>query len=363
MKKLFLGTAFLSAVFAFQGCKQQQAQMPQASYKTMKVAAADRTMETAYSATIKGRQDIEVYPQVSGTLKKLCVTEGQVVRKGQTLFIIDQVPYRAALATAVSNVRAAEAALATAKLTSTSKDKLYEQKVISSYEQQTAKNTLLSAEAALAQAKAMEVNARNNLSYTVVKAPSDGVVGVLPYRVGALVSPSMPQALTTVSDNSEMYVYFSVTENQLLDMTEKYGTVDKAIKAMPSVKLKLNNGTVYESEGKIESISGVIDQQTGSVTVRAVFPNKGRILHSGASGSVLMTSSFHNQIVIPQAATMQLQDKVAVYKVENGVAKSTLIKVAPINDGQEFVVTDGLKAGDEIIAEGAGLVREGTKVK
>lgn len=337
--------------------------MPSGGYKTMTVAASDKVLDDNYSASIRGRQDIQIYPQVSGTLTKLCVTEGQVVRKGQTLFIIDQVPYQAALQTAVSNVKAAQAQTATAKLTSESKEKLYNNKVISAYELQTAKNSLLSAQAQLAQARAQEVSARNNLSYTVVKSPSDGVVGTLPYRVGALVSASIAQPLTTVSDNSTMYVYFSLSENQLLDYTQQYGSMEKAIKEFPAVKLLLNNGTEYSEEGKIESISGVIDSQTGSVTARAVFPNSGRLLHSGASGTVVIPHHYTNCIVIPQVATMQIQDKTLVYKVVGGKAVSAVIAVAPINNGQEYVVTDGLKVGEVILAAGAGLVREGTEIK
>lgn len=174
----------------------------------MKVEATDKELSTSYSATIRGRQDIDIYPQVSGTIEKLCVTEGQKVRRGQSLFIIDQVPYKAALKTAVANVEAVRAALATAALTYNSNKELYAQKVVSEFSLKTAENAYLTAKAQLSQAEAQEISARNNLSYTEVKSPSDGVVGALPYRAGALVSPSLPQPLTTVSDNSDMYVYF-----------------------------------------------------------------------------------------------------------------------------------------------------------
>lgn len=174
----------------------------------MEVKAADKELSTSYSATIRGRQDIDIYPQVSGTIEKLCVTEGQTVRRGQLLFVIDQIPYRAALKTAVANVEAARAAMATAELTYNSNKELYTQKVVSEFSLKTAENTYLTAKAQLTQAEAQEVNARNNLSYTEVKSPSDGVVGALPYRVGALVGANLPYPLTTVSDNSDMYVYF-----------------------------------------------------------------------------------------------------------------------------------------------------------
>ena len=322
-----------------------------------------RRRATSYSATIRGRQDIDIYPQVSGTIEKLCVTEGQKVRRGQLLFIIDQVPYKAALKTAVANVEAARATLATAALTYNSNKELYAQKVVSEFSLKTAENAYLTAKAQLSQAEAQEISARNNLSYTEVKSPSDGVVGALPYRVGALVSASLPQPLTTVSDNSDMYVYFSMTENQLLALTRQYGSMDEALKNMPQAELRLNDNSVYDKKGTIESISGVIDRQTGTVVARVVFPNESRLLHSGASGTVVVPTTYKNCIVIPQEATVQLQDKTVVYKVVDGKAVSALITVAGINDGREYVVLDGLEVGDEIVSTGAGLLREGTQVK
>lgn len=333
------------------------------SYATMKVEATDKELSTSYSATIRGRQDIDIYPQVSGTIEKLCVTEGQKVRRGQSLFIIDQVPYKAALKTAMANVEAARAALATAALTYNSNKELYAQKVVSEFSLKTAENAYLTAKAQLSQAEAQEISARNNLSYTEVKSPSDGVVGALPYRVGALVSASLPQPLTTVSDNSDMYVYFSMTENQLLALTRQYGSMDEALKNMPQAELRLNDNSVYDKKGTIESISGVIDRQTGTVVARVVFPNESRLLHSGASGTVVVPTTYKNCIVIPQEATVQLQDKTVVYKVVDGKAVSALITVAGINDGREYVVLDGLEVGDEIVSTGAGLLREGTQVK
>ena len=329
----------------------------------MKVEATDKELSTSYSATIRGRQDIDIYPQVSGTIEKLCVTEGQKVRRGQLLFIIDQVPYKAALKTAVAQVEAARAALATAALTYNSNKELYAQKVVSEFSLKTAENAYLTAKAQLSQAEAQEISARNNLSYTEVKSPSDGVVGALPYRVGALVSASLPQPLTTVSDNSDMYVYFSMTENQLLALTRQYGSMDEALKNMPQAELRLNDNSVYDKKGTIESISGVIDRQTGTVVARVVFPNESRLLHSGASGTVVVPTTYKNCIVIPQEATVQLQDKTVVYKVVDGKAVSALITVAGINDGREYVVLDGLEVGDEIVSTGAGLLREGTQVK
>lgn len=345
-------------------CKQaSDASGMKPSYATMKVEATDKELSTSYSATIRGRQDIDIYPQVSGTLTKLCVEEGQTVRRGQVLFIIDQVPYLAALRTAEANVEAARAGVATSQLTYDSKKELYAQKVISEFDLKTSYNSLLTAKAQLAQAEAQQVNAANNLSYTEVKSPADGMVGTLPYRVGTLVSASLPKPLTTVSDNSNMYVYFSMTENQLLDLTRRYGSKDKALAEMDSIELQLNDRSVYPQEGKIETISGVIDTSTGTVSLRAVFPNKEGLLTSGGSGNVIIPVRKENCIVVPQSATYEVQDKVYVYKVVDGKAQSVPVQVTRVNGGQEYIVESGLKVGDTIVAEGVGLLREGTSVQ
>ena len=362
-KKWMRLTGLAGCLILMVSCKQTPNAPMGANYATMKVETADKEFTTSYSATIRGRQDIDLYPQVSGTIERLCVSEGEKVRRGQVLFVIDQVPYQAALKTAVANVEAAKASLATAELTYNSNKELYAQKVVSEFSLKTAENSYLTAKASLAQAEAQEINARNNLSYTEVKSPSDGVIGALPYRAGALVNANMAQPLTTVSDNSDMYVYFSMTENQLLSLTRQYGSMDEALKNMPEAELRLNDNSVYDKKGKIESISGVIDRQTGTVVARVVFPNEARLLHSGASGTVVIPSTYKSCIVIPQGATIQLQDKTVAYKVIDGKATTALITVANVNNGREYVVLDGLKPGDEIIAEGAGLVREGTQVK
>lgn len=360
MKRTFVKAALASCCMAAAGCGQTPTAMGPGQYAVMTVATTDREIPTNYSATIRGRQDIDIYPQISGTIFQLSVNEGQRVGKGQTLFVIDQVPYKAALQTAEANVEAAKAGVATAQLTYDSKKELFGRKVVSQYDLSTAENTLLTAKAQLAQAEAQRVNAENNLSYTVVKAPANGVVGTLPYRVGALVGPSVK--LTTVSDNSEMYVYFSMTENQLLGLTRRYGSVDATLRQMPEVRLQLNDGSLYDHAGRIESISGVIDTSTGSVSLRAAFPNPEGLLHSGGAGNIILPSIFKDRIIVPQSATFQLQDKVYVYKVVDGKATSAIIGVENISDGREYVVNSGLEPGDVIVAEGVGLMREGTPI-
>ena len=220
-----------------------------------------------------------------------------------------------------------------------------------------------SAKAGLAQAKAQEVSARNNLSYTEVKSPSDGVIGTLPYRVGALVSAGLPQPLTTVSDNSDMYVYFSMTENQLLALTRQYGSKAEALKNMPEVELQLNDKSMYGEKGRIETISGIVDRTTGTASLRAVFPNKNGLLYSGTSGNVILPVTMKGSLVIPQATAFEIQDITYVYKVVDGKAQSAPVSVTRVNGGQEYIVNEGLKEGDIIVAEGVGLLREGTPIK
>ena len=353
-------TVICSATLA--ACGNAPAVQTRSEYQVMDITTSDKELQTTYSAAIRGRQDIDIYPQVSGTLTRLCVEEGQAVRKGQILFIIDQVPYIAALRTAEANVEAAKAGVATSQLTYDSKRELYAQKVVSEFDLKTSHNSLLSAKAQLAQAEAQRINAANNLSYTEVKSPADGVVGTLLYRVGTLVSSGMPKPLTTVSDNSDMYVYFSMTENQMLELTRRYGSKDKALAEMPAVSLQLNDRSTYPQEGKIETISGVIDTSTGTVSLRAVFPNKDGLLTSGGSGNVIVPLKKEDCIVIPQAATYELQDKVFVYKVVDGKAQSAPVQVTRVNGGQEYIVENGLQVGDVIVVEGVGLLREGTPV-
>jgi membrane fusion protein (multidrug efflux system) len=186
---------------------------------------------------------------------------------------------------------------------------------------------------------------------------------MIPYRVGALVSSSIAQPLVTVSDDSRVYAYFSMAENQMLDMIQQYESLDNAMKQMPQVELIMSNGSTYEHKGKINAISGTISESTGAVSIRAVFPNRQHLLRNGGSGSVVIPMERKDCIVIPQTATFELQDRIFVYKVVNGKAESAEIRVSPQNNGTEYIVEDGLSTGDVIVAEGAGLLKEGTEIK
>ena len=331
-------------------------------YKTLTVTPTDRTLKSEYTATLAGQQVVEVRPQVSGLITRICIGEGEKVRKGQVLFVIDQVPYRAALAEAVANVKSAEAKLATARLNLESTKVLREKNVVQDYDLSTARNDLASAEAALAQAQAQEVNARNDLSYTEVKSPADGTTGMIAYRVGALVNSSIAEPLVTVSDDSRMYAYFSMAESQIVDLTEQYGSAEEFIRQMPEVELRMSNGKTYAEKGRISAVSGIVTSGTGAVTLRADFPNEKNLLRGGGSGTVIVPNIRENCIVIPQGATYELQNRVFVYKVSEGKAQSVPVTVFRLNNGTEYVVESGLQEGDVIIAEGAGLVREGAIV-
>lgn len=346
------------------GCKQQTVQEETRELPVMTVSHSDSvTINESYSATIEGRQDVEIYPQISGKITRICVREGQEVNAGQLLFVIDQVPYQAAVRMATANVHAAESQVATARLERDSKKALFEGKVISEYELQTAQNALATAEATLEQAKASLVDAGNNLSYTEVRSPVKGVVGTLPYRVGTLVSPQMVQPLTSVSDNAEMWVYFSVSEKELQGMMRRHGSRDKVLASFPPVSLTLSDGSEYPHRGQIETLSGVVNPQTGAVQVKTVFQNPDRQLLSGSVGNVVMPHSERNVIVIPKNATYEVQDKVYAYRVKDNTAESVEIKVATFNDGNEYIVLSGLENGDVIVTEGVGSLRDGQTIK
>lgn len=365
MKKVnWLVGASLAAAMAVMpvSCKQPSQTSQSRSYDVLVLEPVSRELSSIYSATIRGKQDIDIRPKVSGYITQINVREGALVSKGQALFIIDQAPYQAELQTAVANVNIAKAAVEAATLTLASKERLYQQDIISEYEYQLAATTLDKEKAQLALAQANEVNARNNLSYTVVKSPTDGVVGNLPFRVGTLVSPSDATPLTSVSDNSEMYVYFSMTERQVLGLTRAYGSLENALKNLPELELQLSDGTTYAEKGRIEAISGIIDPTTGAVSVRAKFPNRKRLLLSGGAGNVLMPYSQDNCIVIPQSATYEIQDKTYVFQVTGGVAQSRIIEIFPLSNGKEYVIQSGISPGDTIVAAGVGLLRDGSPV-
>lgn len=337
---------------------QQQQQIPEVQVSTLELGQTE--LANSYPATLKGKTDIDIRPQVAGAITKVAVDEGQRVHKGQVLFTIDQITYQSAVDQARAAVNSAQAAVNTAKTNQASQKMLYDKGIISQIVLQNATDQLAQAQASLAQAQAGLISAQKNLSYTVVTAPSEGVVGSIPLREGSYVSPQ--SLLTTISDNSEMYAYFSLNENDLINLTDN-GTrsLETALAAMPAVQLQLSNGTIYPLTGKVATVSGVIDTSTGAAQVRALFPNPSGMLLSGASGSVLVPESFTDVIIIPQAATFENQDMRLVYVVnDSNMTQPTPIQVAPINDGKTFVVTGGLTPGQRIVVEGVNTQVRGT---
>lgn len=336
----------------------QQQQAPEIGVVTL--GLQDSELAKTYPASIKGKTDIAIRPQVTGFITKVHVDEGQKVHKGQVLFTLDQVQFQAAVDQAQAAVNSARTAMNTAQITEQNKKMLLDKNIISEYEWQMAANSLAQAKAQLAQAEAGLVNARKNLAYTVVTAPSDGVVGTIPNREGSLASPSSTQPLTTLSDNSEVYAYFSLTEKDLLELNQN-GSIEQGIKAMPAVDLILADGSTYPIQGKVATVSGVIDASTGAASVRALFDNPSGRLRSGSTGTVSIPVVNKDVIIIPQKSTFEVQDKRFVYVVnDSNKTVTTPVTVQNISDGKNFVVLSGLKAGDRVVTEGVGTrVREG----
>lgn len=358
-----MAAAAMSVCVMLCGCNDKKSGVKSATvYPVRTVETADRTLYSNYAATLTGCQTVEVRPQIDGMLTRICIKEGDAVHRGQTLFEIDPAQFQAAYDIAQANVNSAEAAVSTATLVYESNKELYQEKVISDFELNTAKNELAEANAKLKLAKAELAKAATDLGYTMVKSPVNGVASMIPYRVGALVGKSIVQPLVTVSDDHEIYAYFSMAENQMLDLASRYGSLKDAIAEMPAVELRMSNGELYGEKGHIDAVSGTINSTTGAVSFRAVFPNPGHLLRDGGTGTVLLPMVRHNSIVIPQGATYELQDKVFVYKVVDGKAVSHQVEVLSLNDGKEYVVVSGLEAGDMIVSEGAGLVKEGAEV-
>ena len=357
-------SSFVVCIVLLSACGGKMSLPDDNEFAVRTLVATDAQLSNTYPATIRGKQDIEIRPKIAGFITRVCVNEGSVVRKGQLLFTIDDVQYREAVKEAAAAIGVAKAQLATARLTYQNKKQLQKQNVIGTYDMQTAANSVMSARASLEQARASLIAARQNLAFCRVTSPCNGVVGSLPYRVGSLVSSTSAQALTTVSNIGDMYVYFSMTEKQLLSMTRESGNANAALKSFPAVSLKLADGTVYSQTGRISAISGVIDETTGSVSLRADFKNPEHLLKSGGSGSIVIPYIAQNAILIPQDATNEVQDKKYVYVVDsNNKVKNTLITVADVDDGQNYIVTSGLKSGDRIVVEGVGSLQDGSKIK
>ena len=333
-------------------------------YKTLVIQPESATLNTDYPASIQGQQNIEIRPRVEGYIDKIYVDEGAVVRAGQPLFKISAPEYEQEVRTATASIKSAQAAVSSAKLAVNKVKPLVEKEIISKYELETAQYNYDSALATLAQANASLVNARTNLGYTTVTSPVDGVVGSIPFRLGSLVSSNNTEPLTTVSSIGNVYAYFAMNEKVLLTFSEGSGTLAQKIKQLPQVSLLLSDGSIYGEKGKIETVNGLINTETGSVNIRARFPNPRGIIRSGSSATVRIPTQVKEGLIIPQSATFELQDKIfAVTVGKDGKTKNVNITILENKAGNYYVVTSGLKAGDQIVLEGVASLKEGTEIK
>lgn len=359
---LLLATGGLT-LSSCKGNSGQQQGMQAPELTVMTVASTDATLETAYPATLEGQNDVEIRPQISGFITKVHVDDGDIVKKGQVLFTIDQVQLQAAVEQAQASVAVAQANVNTATTNANNNKILLDKNIISASAYQTSVDALNSAKAQLSQAQAALTSARKNLSYSVVTAPVSGVVGTIDYKEGALVSPS--SLLTILSSNADMDACFSLTEKDVLNFTEGgKRSLKEAIATMPEVSLQLANGDIYPYKGKIYSISGVLNQSTGSASAKAAFPNPDGMLHSGNTGKVLIPAIHNNVMLIPQKATYEVQDMKFCFVVgDSAKLVSRNITIAPENDGKNYIVVSGLNPGEVVLTEGVGIsAREGMTI-
>lgn len=355
----------LACALALTSCdkKQQDIKLGDDEFAVETVKSSTADLQTTYSATMKGEEVSEIRAKVSGHITKVYVKEGATVHKGQPLFAIDNVQYASGVKQAQAAVNVIKTNLATQRLALENKKMLHDKQIISDFDYQMAQNNLAALEAQLGQAEAALTSAKDQLSFCTVTSPANGVVGEIPYRVGSLVGPTTVQPLTTVASTATMYAYFSMTEKQLLSMTREHGTKDAAVKAFPAVTLKLTDGSVYEHEGHIEAISGVVDANTGSVQIRADFKNPQSILRSGGTATVVIPTHVDNAIIVPQSATYKIQEKTFCYTVDkDNMIHNTEIQVLQQENGKDFVVTSGLSVGDRIMVEGLSKVKDGQKI-
>ena len=333
------------------------------SYETVTIEKKDITVPVKFSAKLKGQTDVTITPQVSGQLMKICVTEGQQVQKGQVLFVIDSRDARLELQDAQANLQAALAQENSAKLEYESNKNLFDKNIVSRYMLDNSANSYKQAQASVAQQRAQVSRARVNLGYCTITAPVKGVIGEIPVRAGDQVSP-MTQ-LTIVSGNTNMDAEFSVSE-AVLENAVAEGVkvnVEEALKRLPDVTFVMKNGTEYKHKGHLTSATGVVDSSTGTISLKATFPNPEGQLFSGIQGTVVMNFSEKGVMVIPQVAVVKLLDKQQVYKVKaDSTATAVEVTTQDIGNGKDFIVTNGLKVGDKIVTVGANNVTEGQKV-
>lgn len=359
---LFVALAALALASCGKKSSGGLADLQDNEFPVVTVGTSSADLQTTYPATIKGIQDVDVHPKITGFITNVYVHEGQTVTAGQTMFTIDSETYRAAVNQCRAALNTARAQANTARLTYNNNKKLFDQHIIGQYELETAQNSLATAQAQVAQAQASLASAEETLSWCVVRAPASGVVGSLPFKKGALVSAS--NTLTTVSDVSTVEVFFSMSEPDILGMSKSAGSVAGVLKEMPTVKLQLADGTTYNQPGHVVKMSGVIDSSTGAYTLIAHFANPNRLLKSGGAGQIIVPHVNNSAIIIPQEATVQVQDKIFVYVLgSDNKVKYTAIKVDSQDDGVNYIVTDGLHTGDRFVSKGITKLTDGQEIK
>lgn len=334
------------------------------SYETMTVKETDIEVPVKFSAKLKGQADVTISPQVSGQLMRICVTEGQQVTKGQTLFVIDSRNAQLDLEAAQANLQAALAAENSAKLEYDSNKNLFEKHIVSQYMLNNSENSYKQAQASVAQARASVNRAKVNLGFCTITAPVSGLIGEIPVRTGDQVSPATQ--LTMVSGNQQIDAEFSVTESLVEEMVSAGATAsdkEKLMAEMPDVTFVMKNGTEYQHKGRISSLTGMVNATTGTISVKATFPNPEGQLYSGIQGTVVIPSTRQGVMVIPQVAVVKLQSKQQVYKVKaDSTATAIDVTTEDIGNGQDFIVTSGLNVGDKIVTVGANNIQEGQQV-
>ncbi|WP_254640031.1 efflux RND transporter periplasmic adaptor subunit [Chitinophaga sp. GbtcB8] len=359
---------FMLAVISLVSCKASTDHSAAAPPPALPVAMVNESPETTfaeYPASIKGTVDIEVRPQVSGYIQSVLVNEGAYVSAGQTLFLINALPYKEALNNAKATLQAAEAAVLNAQLEVDKLTPLVENKVVSEFQLRTAKTAYQIARANAEQAKASVASAQINLGYTNVKATVSGYIGLIPKKQGSLVSPADQTPLTQLSDIDQVYVYFALAENDFNSFNKNYPgkTPADRIKHLPPVELLLSDNSVYPLKGKIDVISGQFDKGTAAITLRATFPNASGNLRSGNTGKLRLGLIHDKAILVPQSATLEMQDKVFVFVLSKG-NKVTKTPISVIGKtGTNYLIKDGLKPGDQIVLSGLDRLQEGQVIQ
>ena len=354
----------LSTMLGLTACGGDIPQVVQTSFETLTIKKSDIEVPIKFSAKMKGQTDVTITPQVSGQLMKICVKEGDQVKMGQVLFIIDQRSAQLELESAEANLQAAIAQENSAKLEYESNKNLFDKKIVSKYTLDTSENSYNQAKASVAQAKSAVNRAKVNLGFCTITASVSGVIGEIPVRAGDQVSP-MTQ-LTMLSGNTTMYAEFSVTESIVEAMVKegmKANEVEKYIANLPPATFVMKNGTEYPHKGRVISLTGVVNSETGSLTSKVSFPNPDGHLYSGIQGTIVMPFAEKSVIVVPQYAVVRLQDKAQVFKVKaDSTATAIEVTTEDTGNGKDFIVTSGLNEGDLIVTTGANNVTEGQKV-